>query len=173
MMNRFRKISCRVVCILLLATFTAKAQDETKIADLEWMVGDWRAVEKSAGVETVLHLSVRESDNHQSILYRAWIESKGRHIPKYNGMYYWHPRENTYKLFQVDSDGSVAEGTYEQIGNRVVQVMKTTSEKTEMESRSEWEIRPREFHFVGAVRPAGKTEWKPSVDLTYSRMPAD
>ena len=157
-----------MICIGVLAAFSAQAQEETKISDLEWMVGDWRAVDKSD--QTVVRLNVHEAENHQAIVFRVWTESKGRRTPKYNGMYYWHPQEKTYKLLQVDDKGNVAEGTYEQTGNRVVQLVKVASEKGDVEIRSEWEIRPKEFHFVGQFRPAGKGEWQPALDITYSRM---
>ncbi len=158
-----------VLCLLLLITL-ARAQEETRISDLEWMVGDWIAIEKSGGVETTVRLDVREADNHQALLYRAWTDSKGRRTPKYNGMYYWQPQEKTYKVLQIDNNGNVAEGTYEQTGNRVVQLLKVVSEKGDYELRSEWEIRPKEFHFVAQYRAAGKTEWQPAVDTTYTRM---
>lgn len=166
-------IICGLLAVIFLLPLSAISQQETRISDLEWMIGDWRAVEKSGGTESVVRLSVREADNHQAILYRVWIESKRGRVPKYNGMYYWHPKENTFKLLQVDNEGKVTEGTYEQTGNRVVQLVKTISDKTEVELRSEWEIMPKEFHFVGQFRPAGTTEWKPALDVTYSRMPAD
>ena len=159
-----------MVCLLLLATF-ASAQQESKVRDLQWMIGEWRAVEKSDGNETIVHMKVHEAENHQAILYDVWFEEKGQRTPQYTGMYYWSPQEKTYKVLQVDSKGTVGEGTYQQTGNRVVQLVKTASDHGSMELRSEWEIRPREFHFVAQFRPEGQTEWKPALEITYSRVP--
>jgi len=162
---------------LLLTSLSALAQapaappEEPKIAELDWMVGDWQAVDKSdSGGELLIHLSARRSDNQQALLYHVTLESKGRTTPKYDGVYYWNPAEKTYKLLQVSDEGIVSEGTLQQTGNRITQLVRGVTADRSFELKSDWEIRPREFHFVAQFRPEGKAEWTPAVDLTYSRV---
>lgn len=176
-MKVWRGIMGALMCGLMLTSLSVPAQEKVaeqdgpKIGELLWMVGEWQAMDKSDdGSELVVRLSAKEAENHQAILFHVWFESKGHSTPKYEGMYYWNPAEKTYKLLQVNSDGNVAEGTYEQKGNRATELVKTVTGDTSFELKSDWEIRPREFHFVGQFRPAGKTEWVPAVEETYSRI---
>jgi hypothetical protein len=164
-----------LLTVLLLATLTPAqqkpaAEPAPQIDQLLWMVGDWQTTEKSDAGDLLVHLSAHKSENQQAILYYVWFEKDGKITPQYNGMYYWHPGEKTFKVLQVDSHGAVGEGTYEQTGNRVTQLVKTVSDKGSMELKSEWEIRPREFHFVAQFRTEGKTDWAPALDITYTRM---
>lgn len=163
------------VCLILTVVGARSQQevaalDHPKIDELLWMAGEWRAVEKTDGKELVVRLSARKSENGQALLYYVWFESGDKKTPRYNGMYYWDPAEKTFKMLQVNADGNVAQGTLEQSGNRVTQTVKTVTSDSSFELKSEWEIRPREFRFVGQFRPAGKAEWAPAVDVTYSRM---
>lgn len=159
------------VSLLARAQETPKAEDAPQIDQLLWMVGDWEAVEKADnGDNSTVHLKVRKSDNQQAMLYDVTVESHGKTKPKYTGMYYWHPTEKTFKVVQVDDGGNIGEGRLEQTGNRVQQLVKVASGKGDFELKSEWEIRPREFEFVAQIRPVGTTEWKPALDVTYSRV---
>jgi hypothetical protein len=159
-----------LLSLCALAQQVPTAQEPPKIDQLLWMVGEWKTVEHDNGKDLLVRMSVKKSENGQALLFYVWFEADGKVTPKYNGMYYWDPGAKTYKLLQVSNDGTVGEGTYEQTGNRVQQLVKTTSDKGSMEVKSEWEIRPREFHFVALFRPDGKTEWAPAVDATYTRM---
>lgn len=152
------------------ASLFAQTSEEPQIKELAWMVGDWQTIEKSDKGDLIVHLTAKESENHQAMMFYISVEKDGQVTPKYNGMYYWNPEEKAFKILELDSNGDVAVGTYEQTGNRVVQLVKVTSKNGDFELKSEWEIRPREFHFIGQYRGAGKTDWLPAVDQTYSRV---
>jgi hypothetical protein len=164
-------LSCSVFGFWLgCASLFGQATDEPQIKQLAWMVGDWQTVEKSDKGDLIVHLTAKESENHQAMMFYISTEKDGQVTPKYNGMYYWDPEQKTFKIVELDNNGDVAAGTYEQTGNRVVQLVKVVSKNGDFELKSDWEIRPREFHFVGQYRAAGKADWVAAVDQTYSRV---
>ncbi len=82
-----------ISCVPAFAQQAAAKEELPKIEQLQWMVGEWQTHED----DLLVRMSVRKSENGQAILYKVWFEQDGKSTQQYNGMYYWHPGEKTFK----------------------------------------------------------------------------
>ncbi len=146
------------------------AEASPELEPLQWMVGNWKAIHGTGKDATTVYLHARLAPHGQAILFDVEFLKDGKLLPRYTGMYYWHPAEKTFGLFQVSAEGGVLNGRYKQTGNTAEQLATTITATGNMQLRSQYDIHPDSFHFVAQFKPEGEEKWAPALDITYERV---
>ncbi len=146
------------------------AEASPELKPLLWMVGNWKAVHGPGKDATTVYLHARLAPTGQAILYDMEFLKEGKLVPRYTGMYYWHPVEKTFAMFQIARDGGVQNGRYKQSGDTAEQLATTVTASGSVQLRSQWDIHSDSFHFVAQFKPENEEKWMPALDITYERV---
>jgi uncharacterized protein (TIGR02246 family) len=90
-----------------------------KLAELEWIVGRWRAVHKDEDHQ-VFEGRFFWSPNKNFILHRFSLHLNNQHVLHGTERIGWDPREQKLKSWIFECDGGVLEGTWTRKGDRWV-----------------------------------------------------
>ena len=172
-MKRAFAVTFALLCVsaaLAQAAEVVTSESSPELKPLLWMVGDWKAVHGTGKDATTVYLHARLAPNGQAILFDVEFSKDGKLVPRYTGMYYWHPAEKTFGLFQVSAEGAVLNGRFKQTGDTAEQLATVVTANGSMQLRSQYQIRPDSFHFVADFKTDKEEKWAPALDITYERV---
>lgn len=149
-----------------------RSTGENELEKLAWYVGGRWMMERNTADGSPMTVVVKFdwSDNKKALKYTISFQSKGKEVPQYDGLYWWHPAKKQLAMLQIDRRGEVTESLVTFDGD----VMRQSNTLTRLDGTQQQQRvavarnGDNEFTFKASVEKNGK--WIEAVAFTYHRV---
>ena len=169
----------RIGVLIALAAATGSARAETPppaaarpIAPLAWLVGGvWTADgSKLGGGMQRIETRYQWADNAAYVRFTTHFVSDKGTLNNYDGSFFWSPDESGLRVWYMDHDGVITQGSVALEGRNMSIAFRATDFEGKLADMRADVVRANDDLYTWTLREKNGTDWKPLLALEYRRV---